>query len=613
MPTSPRSIELLSPAKDLACGIEAINHGADAVYIGAPKFGARAAAGNTIDDIRQLCEYAHLFGVRIYVALNTILKEEELVEAEQLIWQLYRVGTDALIVQDMGITQLNLPPIPLHASTQTDNRTPEKVRFLQEVGFTQVVLARELSLNEIRRISEETTVPLEVFVHGALCVSYSGQCYLSAALSGRSANRGKCAQYCRLPYTMVDAEEREIASGKHLLSLKDMNRSDQLEALLDAGVSSLKIEGRLKDISYVKNITAYYRQKLDAILRRRPEYCQASAGQCTYTFEPVAEKSFNRGFTPFYLNERTADVTAFDSPKSLGESVGTVKEIKGNSFTIAGFKQLNNGDGLAFFNARDELEGFRVNRVEANRVFPLEMPALRPKMPLYRNYDQAFEKELAKPSAERKLLVQMEFLDNPFGFTLSMKDETGAGIMLTEPFEKELARRDGAENIRTQLSKLGNTPFAAADVRVEMSANWFVPSSLLADMRREGVEKLQANRRTRYSRELAKRTLQSVSLPAYPEKQLTYLGNISNTKAEAFYKAHGVESLTHAFELAPVKGVPLMFTKHCLRYSMGWCPVWQKVQSPYQEPYYLLYKDTRLKLQFDCKQCRMLILTDESL
>lgn len=613
MPTSPRSIELLSPAKDLACGIEAINHGADAVYIGAPKFGARAAAGNTIDDIRQLCEYAHLFGVRIYVALNTILKEEELVEAEQLIWQLYRVGTDALIVQDMGITQLNLPPIPLHASTQTDNRTPEKVRFLQEVGFTQVVLARELSLNEIRRISEETTVPLEVFVHGALCVSYSGQCYLSAALSGRSANRGKCAQYCRLPYTMVDAEEREIASGKHLLSLKDMNRSDQLEALLDAGVSSLKIEGRLKDISYVKNITAYYRQKLDAILRRRPEYCQASAGQCTYTFEPVAEKSFNRGFTSFYLNERTADVTAFDSPKSLGESVGTVKEIKGNSFTIAGFKQLNNGDGLAFFNARDELEGFRVNRVEANRVFPLEMPALRPKMPLYRNYDQAFEKELAKPSAERKLSVQMEFLDNPFGFTLSMKDETGAGIMLTEPFEKELARRDGAENIRTQLSKLGNTPFAAADVRVEMSANWFVPSSLLADMRREGVEKLQANRRTRYSRELAKRTLQSVSLPAYPEKQLTYLGNISNTKAEAFYKAHGVESLTHAFELAPVKGVPLMFTKHCLRYSMGWCPVWQKVQSPYQEPYYLLYKDTRLKLQFDCKQCRMLILTDESL
>lgn len=613
MPTSPRSIELLSPAKDLACGIEAINHGADAVYIGAPKFGARAAAGNTIDDIRQLCEYAHLFGVRIYVALNTILKEEELAEAEQLIWQLYRAGTDALIVQDMGITQLNLPPIPLHASTQTDNRTPEKVRFLQEAGFTQVVLARELSLNEIRRISEETTVPLEVFVHGSLCVSYSGQCYLSAALSGRSANRGECAQYCRLPYTMVDAEGREIASGKHLLSLKDMNRSDQLEALLDAGVSSLKIEGRLKDISYVKNITAYYRQKLDAILRRRPEYCRSSAGQSTYTFEPVAEKSFNRGFTPFYLHERTADVTAFDSPKSLGEPVGTVKEIKGNSFTIAGVKQLNNGDGLAFFNARGELEGFRVNRVEANRVFPLEMPALRPKMPLYRNYDQAFEKELARPSAERKLSVQMEFLDNPFGFTLSMKDETGAGIMLTQPFAKELARRDGAENIRTQLSKLGNTPFEATDVRVEMSANWFVPSSLLAELRREGVEKLQANRRTRYSRELTKRPQQPITLPAYPEKQLTYLGNISNTKAEAFYKAHGVESLTRAFELAPVKGVPLMFTKHCLRYSMGWCPVWQKVQSPYQEPYYLLYKDTRLKLQFDCKQCRMLILTDESL
>ena len=606
MQTKSRPIELLSPAKDLNCGIEAINHGADAVYIGAPKFGARSAVGNSLEDIRELCEYAHLYEARIYVTLNTILKEEELEEAERMIWDLWRVGTDALIIQDMGITRLNLPPIPLHASTQTDNRTPEKVRFLEAAGFTQVVLARELSLNEIRRISEATTVPLEVFVHGALCVSYSGQCYLSAALSGRSANRGECAQYCRLPYTMVDATGTEIVSNKHLLSLKDMNRSDQLEALLDAGVSSLKIEGRLKDAGYVKNITAYYRKKLDAVLSRRPEYRRASAGRSTYTFEPVAEKSFNRGFTTFLLEGRTADITAFNTPKSLGEPVGMVKEIKGNSFTVAGLKQLNNGDGLVFFNRKGELEGFRVNRVEANRVFPLDMPQLAPKTPLYRNFDQAFDKLLAKPSAERKLSVEIEFLDNPFGFTLCMEDETGARIMLTEPFAKELARREQQDNIRTQLSKLGNTPFEASKVVVGLSENWFVPSSLLADMRRRGVEKLLEARRARYPRETVKRVQPSVSIP-FPERQLTYLGNVANGKARSFYQDHGVEQIDPAFELSPRKDVPLMFTKHCLRYSMGWCPTYQKDKSPYKEPYYLLYKDTRLRLQFDCKHCQMLV------
>ena len=552
MQTKSRPIELLSPAKDLNCGMEAINHGADAVYIGAPKFGARAAAGNSLEDIRELCDYAHLYGARIYVTLNTILKEEELEEAERMIWDLWHAGTDALIVQDMGITRLNLPPIPLHASTQTDNRTPEKVRFLQAAGFTQVVLARELSLNEIRRIAEATTVPLEVFVHGALCVSYSGQCYLSAALSGRSANRGECAQYCRLPYTMVDATGAEIVTHKHLLSLKDMNRSGQLEALLDAGVSSLKIEGRLKDVDYVKNITAYYRKKLDAVLSRRPEYRRASAGRSTYTFEPVAEKSFNRGFTPFLLEGRTADITAFNTPKSLGEPVGTVKEIKGNSFTVAGLKQLNNGDGLVFFNRKGELEGFRVNRVEANRVFPLDMPQLAPKTPLYRNFDQVFDKLLAKPSAERRLSVKIEFLDNPFGFTLCMEDETGARIMLAEPFAKELARREQQDNIRTQLSKLGNTPFEASEVVVGLSENWFVPSSLLADMRRRGVEKLLEVRRARYPRETVKRVRPSEPIP-FPERSLTYLGNVANGKARSSTRTTGWNRLTRLSNCLPGK------------------------------------------------------------
>ena len=614
MKKRPRLIELLSPAKDLICGKEAINHGADAVYIGAPKFGARSAAGNTLDDIQELCEYAHLYGARIYVALNTILKDEELVEAEKIIWQLYEVGVDALIVQDMGITRLNLPPIPLHASTQMDNRTPVKVKFLQEVGFTQVVLARELSLNQIREIADATDVPLEVFVHGALCVSFSGQCYLSAALSGRSANRGECAQYCRLPYSLVDADGKEIVSNKHLLSLKDMNRGEYLEELLDAGVSSLKIEGRLKDVSYVKNVTAWYRQKLDAILARRPEYKRASVGKSTFTFKPMPEKSFNRGFTPFLLHQRHPDMTSFDTPKSLGEPIGKVKELKGNSFTIAGLKPLNNGDGLTFFNDRGELEGFRVNRVEANRVFTLDRPGIRPKMALYRNFDQEFDKLLSKPSAERKIAVQMEFQDNPFGFTLCMTDESGARVMLTQPFEKELARREQTDNICAQLSKLGNTPFEAVDVVVAMAENWFVPSSLLADMRRQGVEKLIADRMIRHRREDVRRVKLSAEEEAkiqFPEKELTYLGNVANHQAEDFYKSHGVKHVEEAFELSPRQQVPLMFTKHCIRYSMGWCPTYQKKKSPYKEPYFLRYKDTMLRLRFDCKNCQMLIYEEE--
>ncbi len=604
-----RKIELLAPAKDLACGMAAIDHGADAVYIGAPKFGARVAAGNSLDDIRQLCLYAHQFNVRIYVTLNTLLKEDELPEAEKLVWDLWNAGVDALIVQDMAFMELNLPPIPLHASTQTDNRTPEKAVFLEKAGFHQIVLARELSLNEIRRIADATTVPLEVFVHGALCVSFSGQCYLSEALSGRSANRGACAQYCRLPYTMVDADGKEIVKGKHLLSLKDMNRSDQLEALLDAGASSLKIEGRLKDINYVKNITAFYRKKLDLLFSRRPEYQRASVGKSYLSFEPVAEKSFNRGFTNFLLEGRSADITAFDSPKSLGEPIGTVKEIRGSSFTIAGVKSLNNGDGLVFFNAKGELEGFRVNRVEDNRVFPIEMPDLRPKMPLYRNFDQAFDKLLDKPTAERKIAVNIEFMDNPFGFTLGMTDETGARVLISEEFQKEPARKDQAENIRVQLAKLGNTPYEAASVNVLMSTNYFVPSSLLASMRRSAVERLSANRQVRYQREISKQ-VKPIGEVSYIESKLTYLGNVSNSKAKAFYHSFGVTQIEPAFEIKPVKDVPLMFTRHCLRYSMGWCPVYHKTKSPYNEPYYLVYKETRLRLKFDCKQCQMLVYAE---
>ena len=383
-----RKIELLAPAKNLECGIEAVNHGADAVYIGAPKFGARAAAVNSLEDIAALVEHAHLYNVRIYVTVNTILKEEELKETERMIWELYRIGVDALIVQDMGITRLNLPPIPLHGSTQMDNRTPEKVRFLADAGFRQVVLARELSLQEIRGIHEACPdVPLEVFVHGALCVSYSGQCYVSQACFGRSANRGECAQFCRLPFSLVDADGKTIVRNKHLLSLKDLNQSEVLEELLDAGATSLKIEGRLKDVTYVKNVTAAYRRKLDAIFARRKEYTRASSGTCHFDFQPQLDKSFSRGFTHYFLQGRGGEITSFDTPKSLGEEMGTLKEQRGGYITVAGVKPFHNGDGVCFLVRARTFAGFPYQLGGWYKLYPAgEVPRIKPRTRLYRNF-----------------------------------------------------------------------------------------------------------------------------------------------------------------------------------------------------------------------------------
>lgn len=604
-----RPIELLAPAKNLECGMEAINHGADAVYIGAPRFGARAAAGNSLEDIEALVRYAHLYRVRIYVTVNTILKEEELADTEKMIWDLYRVGVDALIVQDMGITRLNLPPIPLHASTQMDNRTPQKVKFLAEVGFRQVVLARELTLDEIAKIHAACPdTPLEVFVHGALCVSYSGQCYVSQACFGRSANRGECAQFCRLSFDMVDADGKMIARGKHLLSLKDMNQSDNLEALLDAGASSLKIEGRLKDVAYVKNVTAYYRQKLDAILKRRKEYVRASSGSVRLAFRPQLDKSFSRGFTDYFLHGRTPDIFSFHTPKSLGEEMGVVKEVRGNYFTVAGVKPFSNGDGLCYLDEQGKLHGFRVNRVENNKLYPQEMPRLRPKTKIYRNFDQEFERVMQKKSAERKISVSMLFEENNFGFTLTLTDEDDNCISVTLPAEKTLARTPQAENLKNQLGKLGNTPFELEKLDISLSADWFVPSSALADLRRNAVEKLLEARRINYPQE---RVRFPKTTHAFIAGDLTYLGNVMNTKAQAFYHDHGVKRIEPAFEKEPRTDAVLMFCKHCLRYSMGWCPVHHKVKSPYKEPYYLVSTDgRRFRLDFDCKVCQMKVSLD---
>ncbi|MCZ2599375.1 U32 family peptidase [Bacteroides fragilis] len=599
-----RKIELLAPAKNLECGIAAIDHGADAVYIGAPKFGARAAAVNSLEDIAALVEYAHLYNARIYVTVNTILKDEELQETEKMIWALFRAGVDALIVQDMGITGLNLPPIPLHASTQMDNRTVEKVRFLADAGFRQVVLARELSLREISKIHEACPdVPLEIFVHGALCVSYSGQCYVSQACFGRSANRGECAQFCRLPFSLVDAEGRVIVKDKHLLSLKDLNQSDELEALLDAGASSFKIEGRLKDVSYVKNVTAAYRRKLDAIFARRKEYARASSGSCRYAFNPQLDKSFSRGFTHYYLHGRTKDVFSFDTPKSLGEEMGTMKEARGNYLTVAGLKSFNNGDGVCYIDEQGRLQGFRINRVEGNKLYPQEMPRIKPRTVLYRNFDQEFEKILVRKSSERRIAVSVRLTDTPFGFALTLTDEDDNSVTLSLAREKEPARTPQEENLKTQLAKFGNTPFEAVRIDIDFAGNWFLPASVLADFRRQAVEKLISARRINYRRELF---VLKPTAHAFPQSTLTYLGNVMNGQAVSFYAGHGVASIAPAFERAPAEKAVLMFCKHCLRYSMGWCPVHQRERSPYREPYYLVSTDgKRFRLEFDCKNCQM--------
>ena len=599
-----RKIELLAPAKNLECGLEAINHGADAVYIGAPKFGARSAAGNSLDDIQTLVKHAHLYNARIYVTVNTILKEEELLETEKMIWELYGMGVDALIVQDMGITGLNLPPIPLHASTQTDNRTSDKVKFLANAGFRQVVLARELSLKEIDRIHRENPdVALEAFVHGALCVSYSGQCYVSEACFGRSANRGECAQFCRLSFNMVDADNQIMVSNKHLLSLKDMNQSNLLEALIDAGVSSFKIEGRLKDVSYVKNVTAAYRQKLDEILNRRPDLIKASSGTCYFDFKPQLDKSFSRGFTHYFVNGRDRDIASFDTPKSLGEEMGTVKEIRGNYLTVAGLKSFNNGDGVCYLDEKGTLQGFRINRVDGNKLFLQEMPEIKQRTVLYRNYDQEFEKILSRESAKRKIAVELLLEDHVFGFSLTLTDEDRNLVTLALPRDKELARSPQTKNLEEQLAKLGNTPFEAIKVEVRFSDNWFIPVSALADLRRKAVDELLTLRSINYKREVS--VWKSTS-HAYPQTELTYLGNVMNSKAHSFYAAHGVKNIAPAFEKQPVEDAVLMFCKHCLRFSMGWCPVHQKGRSPYKEPYYLVSSDgKRFRLSFDCKNCQM--------
>lgn len=604
-----RELELLAPAKNVECGKAAIDHGADAVYIGAARFGARAAAGNSVSDIDELCRYAHTFGAKVYVTVNTIIYDSELEDTQQLIQQLAEVGVDAILVQDMALMAMRKSingNIIFHASTQTDNRTAEKVKWLHNLGFTRVVLARELSIDEIRAIHNAVPdVELEVFVHGALCVSFSGLCYASQYCFSRSANRGECAQFCRMAFDLVDSNGEVIERNRHLLSLRDMNQLDNLEALADAGASSFKIEGRLKDINYVKNVTAAYSQRLDAIVRRHPDrYRRSSLGHCTYSFTPDLDRTFNRGYTTYFANGRRPGIANFDTPKAIGQFVGTVKEIRRNasgsdrnsSFNVAGTASFSNGDGLCFFDEHRQLIGFRINRAEGNRLYPQRMPAeLRAGMKLYRSNDQEMERLLSRPSSERKIPITLRLSATDDGFCLSAGD-----VSVSMAIEHQTAEKPQRENIVRQLSKLGGTPYECQEVELADDFNYFIPSSQLAELRRMLVEKIAKRGIDAIEAIDTIETIDAGSAP--PDYQQAHLYNIANSEACRFY---GTEATT-AYELNPSAEAVLMQCRHCLRYSLGYCVKHGSRHPEWREPLYLRLGDgRRFRLEFDCKKCQM--------
>ena len=661
-----RTLELLAPAKNLECGIAAIDHGADAVYIGAPRFGARAAAGNSLDDIRQLCRYAHQYQAKVHVTVNTIIYDSELNDTLDMIRDLQEAGVDALLLQDMGVLYALQGKGPsavdftwtreLHSSTQCDTRSAEKVKWLQSLGFNRAVLARELSVKEISDIHQAVPdMDLEVFVHGALCVSYSGVCYASEKCFGRSANRGECAQFCRMKFNLLDSDNKEIEHQRHLLSLKDMCQIDNLEALADAGACSFKIEGRLKDAGYVKNVVSAYSQRLDEICRKHPQkYARPSFGRPRYEFEANLKTTFNRGFTNYFLKGRQPDIASFDTPKAIGEFVGKVKEIRGNSFNVASIASFTNGDGLCFINDEHELEGFRVNRAQGNRLYPLKMPInLRPGMGLYRNNDQAFEKILAGKTAERKIPVKITFSlydeDGRSGFSAEAQyvSEQGIGWSSDDSsfmgkgivaFEHNPAQKPQHDNIVRQLSKLGGTIYECRDVEIMNQAdNYFIPSSVLTELRRNLIEDIERNtvistgekaviptgekaasNNLNLAEDGLQETKEKVQVWQKEYGKYGYLYNIANKSAHEFYKQHGMSHTKNAFELGntSIQGNKtdeslIMQCRHCIRYSLGYCVKRGGKKPTWKEPLYLELGDgRRFRLEFACNVCQMNVYSD---
>ena len=593
-----KEIELLAPAKNLNTGIAAINSGADAIYIGAPKFGARTAASNSLEEIGKLIEYAHQFRVKVYITLNTILFDNELKEANDLIWSLYDLKADGIIIQDMGILEMDLPPINLIASTQTDNYSLERIKFLEDVGFKRVILARELSLEQIKEIKDNTSLELESFVHGALCVGFSGRCYLSSYLSGRSANRGECIQACRLPYTLVDGDNNIIAKNKPLLCLKDFNLSDNLEELIEAGVTSFKIEGRLKDEDYVSNVVAYYNKKLNSIKGIK----RTSSGVVSLGFEPDLEKTFNRTYTTYFLKGRQKNILS-SSPKSVGKLLGKIKDVFSDYFVLDNDVEINNGDGLCYFDKSGNLMGSNVNVVSGGKIFLNDMSEIIKGLDVYRNTDTKFLKSI---KAERKIPLSFSFKENNKGFSLIVKDDdNNQGISEIKIDKQEAEKKEKAiESITNQLGKLGETIYAVKDIKIEWKKPYFIPISQINEMRREAVDNLSSERNKNYKIEEFR--IKDNDIP-FITKSLSYEWNVSNKLAEQFYKKHGVIEIEPAFELK--KGNKVMTTKHCLKNYFGFCP---KEYGKIKEPLYLINeKGQKFLLKFNCLNCQMEIIIVE--
>lgn len=604
-----KKIEILSPAKDLLTGIAAINAGADAVYIGAPQFGARSNANNSIEDVAALVEHAHLYNVQVFVVINTILYDSELETCRQLIWKLYDIGVDALIIQDMAIMEMELPPIVLHASTQANNRDADKIKFLADAGIKRVVLARELNLHQIKEISEATDVELEFFVTGALCVSFSGNCYMSVANGERSANRGSCAQNCRLPYNLIDGHGETLIKNSHLLSIKDFDVSDQIPNLVEAGIVSFKIEGRLKDIVYVKNNVSYLRKRLDAFLNENSDkYTKASSGTCTYSFDSALDRTFNRGYTDYFVNERHQAIGSWESPKSKGQYIGKLIKTVGNSYEIENGHFLNNGDGLCFINENNEAEGIYVNKVENGIVYPNVLKEIKEGTFIYRNNDAAFIKLVEREdSAVRKISTTLVLKENETGFELIATDEDGNVSVATLVHPKERTKNNESieENFKVNLAKTGFTPYNADKITIEFSENWFLPISKINEMRRTVYEQLSEIRLKNYVR---KEHIMVKTSHAYPETKLDFMYNVANKTARKFYERHGVTEIEKAFELQWDPGKSrVMTTKYCIKYELERCPKYHRenMDKKLKEPLVLKQGELEYKLKFNCKPCEM--------
>jgi len=610
------SIELLAPAKDLETGKAAINCGADAVYIGAARFGAREAAGNDLADIAALSAYAHRYWARVYVVLNTLLYDEELPLAQQMIGQLYESGVDALIIQDAGLLELDLPPLPLFASTQMHNHTPARVAFLEKVGFQRAILARELTLEQIRAIRAATKIELEAFVHGALCVSYSGQCYMSCAIGGRSGNRGQCAQPCRRSYDLVDGAGAVVMQNRHLLSLKDLNLSGDLGPLLESGITSFKIEGRLKDKSYVMNVVAAYRQKLDALLEKRGLQA-ASSGRVIFDFAPDPRKTFNRGFTRYFLNGRKEAVGSPDTPKSMGEPLGRVSKLGKNWFQLDGKSEIHRGDGLCFFLAGGGLAGTTVNDVQAGSVYPEKLEGLAVGTLVFRNHDHVFLNTLEKSKTERKIAVRFRLAPTRDGLALFAQDGDGNEGMFAIPLEHEVSEKPerAAAAIETQLRKLGGIEFECTFVRNDLPEAWHIPWGALNALRRGALEELMQDRLRNHPRQRGGARRNDAP---YPLKTLGFEGNVLNAQARAFYARHGVTGIEPAAESGlDLSGRRVMTTKYCIKHQMGWCKTHPNPKAPPSEPPAepLALVDehgARFPLRFRCAECVMEVYLSES-